>query len=208
MKEKNQKNYSFREMDRRHFLKSIGILTGITLSTATLGTLLNSCGQKRQALTLFERDFGFASRKHFVLDAKKFYEIVDELTEIIIPTTDTPGAKDARVVDFIDSMISVVYEEKEREAFLEGLAHTDTLAQSMFQNTFVRCSEQEKIEVVKRLEEESMEKKSTFFDTIKGLTIAGFFSSEMGASQVLKHIDVPGRYETVPYTEVGRAWSQ
>lgn len=196
------------KIDRRQFLKQVSMLTGFTLTTASWSAVLSSCAKKSKMLTLFEQDFGFASRKNLLLDAKNFYAIVDELTEVIIPITDTPGAKDARVVDFVDGMISVVYGKRDREFFLEGIAHTDSLARSMFKNAFVQCSEQEKIAVVKKLEQESASKQNDFFEKIKGLTIAGFFTSQIGATQVLKHIDVPGRYETVPYAEIGKAWSQ
>src|SRR4030095_15191797 len=54
---------------------------------------------------------------------------VAELSEIIIPKTDTPGAKDAGVPGFIDSMLKEVYSKEDQDNFLEGLSEFEAEAQ-------------------------------------------------------------------------------
>ncbi|MGI9181194.1 MAG: gluconate 2-dehydrogenase subunit 3 family protein [Longimicrobiaceae bacterium] len=45
-----------------------------------------------------------------------------------------------------------------------------------------------------------------FFRTMKELTIVGYYTSEVGATQELRHEPTPGRYEgCVPFNEIGRA---
>ena len=47
-----------------------------------------------------------------------------------------------------------------------------------------------------------------FFRTMKELTIVGYYTSEVGATQELRHEAVPGRYEgCVPFERIGRTWA-
>jgi hypothetical protein len=43
---------------------------------------------------------------------------------------------------------------------------------------------------------------------MKELTLVGYYTSEPGATQELRHEKVPGRYQgCVPLSEIGRAWA-
>jgi gluconate 2-dehydrogenase gamma chain len=47
-----------------------------------------------------------------------------------------------------------------------------------------------------------------FFHMIKELTLVGYYTSEAGATQELRHEPVPGRYEgCVPFERIGRSWA-
>jgi gluconate 2-dehydrogenase gamma chain len=47
-----------------------------------------------------------------------------------------------------------------------------------------------------------------FFHTMKELTLLGYYTSQIGATQELKYAQVPGRFDgCVPFATVGRAWS-
>jgi hypothetical protein len=47
-----------------------------------------------------------------------------------------------------------------------------------------------------------------FFHTMKELTLLGYYTSQIGATQELKYAPVPGRFDgCVPFATVGRAWS-
>ena len=46
-----------------------------------------------------------------------------------------------------------------------------------------------------------------FFTMLNQLTVWGFFSSEPGATQALRYVPIPGRYEgCIPYKEGDGAW--
>ena len=64
---------------------------------------------------------------------------ITTIAELIIPQTDTPGAKAARVNEFIDLILTEWYDEKERGRFLAGLADVDSRSQKMFGKNFVEC---------------------------------------------------------------------
>src|SRR6267142_6897641 len=63
------------------------------------------------------------------------------ISELIIPQTDTPGAKAARVNEFIDLIVAEWYDQEQRSAFLTGLADVDQRSQSTFGKDFVGCSD-------------------------------------------------------------------
>jgi hypothetical protein len=47
-----------------------------------------------------------------------------------------------------------------------------------------------------------------FIRLMKELTLLGYYTSEVGATEELKYIAVPGRWDAcVPFSEVGRAWA-
>ena len=47
-----------------------------------------------------------------------------------------------------------------------------------------------------------------FFAMMKQLTLLGYFSSEIGATQALRYVAIPGKYEgCIPYNRGDRAWA-
>src|SRR5882672_3060499 len=63
--------------------------------------------------------------------------LVGELSEMIIPETDTPGAKSVRVPEFIDLILTEWAGDDDRAAFLAGLRDIDVRATAMGSNRFV-----------------------------------------------------------------------
>jgi hypothetical protein len=61
------------------------------------------------------------------------------ISELIIPQTDTPGAKAARANEFIDLILAEWYDEEEKSIFMAGLADVDSRARDLFGKDFVDC---------------------------------------------------------------------
>jgi len=131
------------------------------------------------------------------------------ISELIIPQTDTPGAKTARVNEFIDLIVAEWYDEQEKSAFLSGLADVDQRSQSTFGKDFVGCSEKQQIQILNDLDEESRVKseppvrrrprntpveEKQFFSMIKQLTLIGYYTSEIGFVQELHEEIIPARH--------------
>lgn len=146
-------------------------------------------------------------------------DAVVALSEIIIPETDTPGAKAARVNEFIDLMLTKWYPEEYRSLFLEGLAEVEKRSKGEYGSSFDAISLDNQNDMMSELEKEAIswmesEEVSTarspeipFFVMIKELTVAGYYTSEIGATQELKYMPM-GEYKgSVPFSEIGRAWS-
>ena len=131
------------------------------------------------------------------------------ISELIIPQTDTPGAKAARVNEFIDLIIAEWYDDEEKSAFLTGLADVDQRSQNSFNKSFVDCSVKQQVQILNDLDEEARVKwektfrrrernatneEKQFFPMIKQLTLIGYYTSEIGFVQELHEEIIPARH--------------
>ncbi|TVR31166.1 MAG: gluconate 2-dehydrogenase subunit 3 family protein [Balneolaceae bacterium] len=138
--------------------------------------------------------------------------LVTALSETIIPAGETPGATDAGVPGFIESMVKDIYTEEQRDLFLEGLASFNEVCEDETGKSFDRLTSEEMFEFasiknVEAIESEPLEGPQ-FFLLFKELTMVGFFTSEPGATQVLRYEDIPGIYQAcIPFEDVGRTWA-
>jgi hypothetical protein len=111
------------------------------------------------------------------------------LSELIIPQTDTPGAKAAKVNEFIDSVL-VRAKADEREKFIAGLAWIDARATREHQHTFITCTPEQQTALLTAISTpEAANGPDTagaaFFTAIKSMTITGYYTSEVGVRQEL-----------------------
>lgn len=143
--------------------------------------------------------------------------LVTEVAEIIIPATDTPGAKDVGVPAFIDSILKDVYTEADQQRFLDGLKAFNDRSKAEMGDDFLDLSAEEKQRFVHEVHNAAIEADRSssppprpFILMMKELTMLGFFTSEVGATQVLQYEPVPGSYKgCVPLSEAGngRTWA-
>jgi hypothetical protein len=108
-------------------------------------------------------------------------ETVVALTELIIPATDTPGAKAARVNEFIDLVLSAETESVRRR-FATGLAWLDGRSRELFGRDFKDARPEEQTKLVETLASasEGSDPGAGFFKQIKTYTINGYYTSEIG----------------------------
>lgn len=184
------------------------------------------------------------------------------LVDQIIPATDTPGASDVGVPQFIDQMLADWYAPDERDAFLAGLTELDQRAGGSFagldddaraalvtaldreeyasapdddavddavdddvaeagrEGTF-NAQQEEDLEVAgmqgalgaaqsdsSAAEEPAPADGPSFYRQVKELTLAGYYTSEPGATEELQWVAAPGRWTAdAPLSEIGRAWA-
>lgn len=144
--------------------------------------------------------------------------IVTQVADIIIPKTDTPGAKDVGVPQFIDIMLKDCYTKEDQDHFLNGLKAFDTGAQTDYGDAFLDLAPEKKIAYVGKVHTAALEEQKTgqpapkrpFILMMKELTMLGYFTSEPGATQVLQYVAVPGSYHgCVPLSEAGngKTWA-
>jgi hypothetical protein len=143
-------------------------------------------------------------------------DTVTTIAELIIPQTDTPGAKAARVNEFVDLILAEWYDEEERSTFLTGLADVDARTRDLYGKKFVQCGEKQQIEVLQALDDEvaaarseadvrrrrSRPPEKNFFFMMKQLTLVGFYTSQIGFEQELHGEIIPSRHAScVPLEE-------
>ncbi len=117
--------------------------------------------------------------------------LLAEMADTILPDTDTPGAKAAKVQDYIAVVVEDCFPPDQRPVFWDGLEATEKQCVAMHGKSFVDCSVAERTVFFKKLEAEQKDGDS-FWRQLKGLTINGYFSSEIGATQALNYDPIPG----------------
>lgn len=127
-----------------------------------------------------------------------------EVADIIIPTTDTPGAKAAGTEKFIVRVMRDCYKKEDQEKFYAGLAKLDADSKAKFGKSFVGLDTAQKNEMLKQTTVDNKE----FFLRMKELTVTGYFTSEIGATKALEYLPIPGRFEgCVPLKPGQKAWA-
>ncbi len=142
--------------------------------------------------------------------------LLDEMAETILPKTNTPGAKDAKVGEFMAVMVKDCYTQNDQGIFREGLKRLDKKCKDDTGKTFMECSADERTKFFVKMdslqkaymEAKTPEQPSHYFRMIKELTLLGFFTSEIGSTKALRYIETPGKYDgNVPYKKGDRMWA-
>ncbi len=136
--------------------------------------------------------------------------ILATVVDILIPATDTPGARAARVHHFIDGMMAKWASAESRANCSGVLRAIDERAMRAIGRPFLDCTRGVQEMLVREIDAEAFSHAAAAapFRDLKALVIAGFYSSELGASVELRYERVPGRYVAcAPLADVGRAWA-
>jgi hypothetical protein len=152
----------------------------------------------------------FVKRKH----------LIAELAEIIIPRTDTPGAKDAKVEDYILSVLEYCSTPREQNIFFHGLSDLEKYTFNKYNRQFADCTKAEKIAIVQHFENKAtyhiaiidkIDQKvigAPFYTNLRQLTIEGYCKSQVGATQGLAYDYVPGTFSScIPLIKNQRSWA-
>jgi hypothetical protein len=119
------------------------------------------------------------------------YELVDQLTEIILPRDDSPGARDAGVAEFIDFMVA--HDDSLQYPFRTGLAWLNTFAFEKEGANFPKLPATRQEALLKQLAYRVQFSSSTvqgqeFFALFRRYTVFGYYTSRVG----LETLDYPG----------------
>jgi hypothetical protein len=189
-------------MNRRDALSRVALLLGGTVIGGTV--FLEGCkpGDKKYGAsqTFTEDDIAF----------------LDEIADTILPTTNTPGAKAAKVGAFMTVMVNDCYTKDDQKIFKEGMGKLNTASDKKFDSGFMNITPEQRKELLSELDKEQKEYVKTkkkedpnhYFRMMKELTLIGYFTSEIGATQALRYSPVPGRYDgCTPYKKGDKAWA-
>lgn len=179
------------------------MLMGGTLSAGTIAGVLGGCSAGAPSGSFKARTL-----------TRGRDETVAVMAELIIPETDTPGARAAKVHEFIDAMLTDWYGTEERDRFLSGLAEVEERALASRGAPFMDLEEAGRHAFLLELDAEAFGEADgasggdpPFFRTLKSLTLLGYYTSETGGTQELRQMPF-GQYRgDVPFDEIGRAWA-
>lgn len=141
------------------------------------------------------------------------------MAELLIPQTDTPGAKAVHVNEFIDLILAEWYSDDDRRLFLAGLDDVDARSRSLFSQTFIQLSSAQQAEIFRALGDElalaqaavadnprgyrgsAPEPDDNFYLMFRDLVLTGYFTSEPGFTLQLHEEIVPGHFDgCIPVT--------
>lgn len=190
-------------MNRREALSSVALLLGGTIVGAEV--FLSGCVNENKKIGTAGLDF-----------SPEDISFLDEVGDTIIPTTDSPGAKDAKIGEFMHTIVRDCYNKRDQDIFIAGMGKLNESSKTMNGKYFLESSPAERKNLLIALDKEQKDyttKKKPedpphYFRMIKELTIWGYFTSEPGATKALRYIAVPGKYEgCIPYKKGDKAWA-
>lgn len=129
--------------------------------------------------------------------------------EVIIPATDTPGAGEAGVPQFVATLVASWMTADEAAFFRKGLAGLEAGAQQKHGRAFAACDARQGAELLQALRAASpyggrtfsltdriLDPKSPFYLRLRDLVVLGYFTSEAGSNRELRYMPVPGKFES------------
>jgi hypothetical protein len=208
-------------MNRREALLQVAAMMGGTLSAASLLAIRKGFAAAN-ALPAGAGHAATPSAAHepAILTPSQG-ATVSAVVNVMIPRTDTPGAVDVGVPGFIDLMLRDVYSQPDRDRYLTGLADFEAAASADNGQKFVALESQQQSALVRKFHDaavaaerqqltEHAHLQRPFILMTKELTLLGFFTSEVGATQVLQYVAVPGSYHgCLPLEKAGngKTWA-
>ena len=119
------------------------------------------------------------------------FQMVDELTEIIIPADDhSPGARAAKVATYLDKSLAESFEAEPRQKFREGLKLVDKLSGELHQKTFLESTPKQRVAVVAQMarnEKKPKKPEEQFFVQLKASTAFAYYTSSIGIHQEMEY---------------------
>ncbi|MGH7495393.1 MAG: gluconate 2-dehydrogenase subunit 3 family protein [bacterium] len=189
-------------MNRREALQRVALLLGGAISTPVVQAVLSGCKPS-------------PNYKPRTLKPEQF-EVITSIADLIIPATETPGAKGTGVPEFIDLILTECYPPKDRDRFLTGLTAFEALFQQNQGKPYLQAKPEEQAEILIELDREAVAARRSgtsdlpFFGMMKELTLIGYYTSTVGANDELQFQPATNRFDgCIPLERVdGRAWAE
>jgi hypothetical protein len=129
---------------------------------------------------------------------------LDALTATLIPTTDSPGARETGASLFIVKMLDDCSSKSDQDRFFNGLRLLDEASRKMTGATFVETTGAQREAILTALGDKKIpgEDLNFFYSTARKLTILSYSSSQYFLTKVQIYELVPGRWHgCVPVTQ-------
>jgi hypothetical protein len=138
--------------------------------------------------------------------------MLEALVDTILPRTDTPGAAEARAYVFVDLALRDCCTPEEQQRFLAGLEALARDCAATHGRDFENCSLEERHALIAPLDAASYGPdtgaRGSFVRILKELTLVGFYTSRIGATQALAYEAVPGGFRGCLELRPGqKAWA-
>lgn len=171
-------------MHRRNLLKGAGILALYSSFPAAVSEFLVSCSS--------------GDKLHAQFFSPSEFNLIQQLTDIVLPRTTTPGGIDTQTHFFIDKIVGECLSPKDQQLIRKGLEDLDNTNNKKFSS----LSASEKKQLVNQTDQQSFkgDEGKTWFRIVKKIALVGHFTSREGMTTALDYVKVPGDYKAcIPY---------
>jgi Gluconate 2-dehydrogenase subunit 3 len=196
-------------MNRRDLLKSSTLLLGYAVTTHSL----SGCQAETPKITLNWAPVFLSNNQA---------QTVSDITERLLPRTQTLGAKDLNIDRFVDKMLKETLSATEQKEFLNSFNAFEYVCKNQYGATFSACSTEEQLEFVLKIDKTPVKYPPSVFGVhlgklpptlalkkIKEFTLLGFFTAQEIGEKVLSFDPFPGEYlACVPLANIGNAWNE
>lgn len=188
-------------MKRRDAFKNLSLFVYGSL-TIPASSLLNSCSPSSKKVNWNPK---------YLSENEAFF--LTEISNVIIPNTEFPGAIAVGVPAEIEEYIFNVKEENEIQSFIKELNQLDEYLNNLNSNkSFYESTLAEKTKILNELQNnKDIKIHREIYMNLKSSVVTSYFRSEVGAKQVLKYNGpsiVLGDYKgCIPFEEVGKTWA-
>jgi hypothetical protein len=202
-------------MNRREFLECAAVL----VSGAAISNFAHALSEEQMAHLANAPAFSSRSVDYFSPEQRK---LVAAIAQAIIPRTETPGAIEAGVPHFIELMVAYWLNDEERTIFIGGLTDMASRIPAEYGKPFEQLGPEQQLSILTAMEEAASDSPwyaqgnirrafvsdAPFICQMKELTVWGFFTSEVGATQVLQYNVMPMRFDGhAPRTPGETTWA-
>jgi hypothetical protein len=189
-------------VDRRSYLKTILVLGASSVASLSVfkWVAINKAVTKQEFID--KRD------------------IIAELAELIIPATDTPGAKAAGVHDYIINVLVNCNPVKQQRKFYSGIEDVEKYTLKNFGQSFMEANFEKRTAVLAHFANHAgyssriLNKINNkllgepFYSKLRYLTVEGYCQSQIGATQGLAYDYIPVTYEAcIPILKNQKSWA-
>jgi hypothetical protein len=184
-------------MNRRTVIKNLALVLGGA-------ALLPACVQEHGKSSIAFKKINVSA------DQEKF---MADVSDTIIPKTDTPGAKELSVHLFVLKMVDECFSKKDQDAFMSGLDKVSKEAEKRFGKPFAQCTQIQRENYLNELDHQQVEYQKAqkaagnnpksqaqandvmaFYGIAKGETIFGYTYSKYFMTKEIVYELVPSRY--------------
>jgi hypothetical protein len=174
-----------KKVDRRTAIKGVAVGMGAVSSLPILNNLASAQAHQHHAVAPKVAETVAKAPAFF---NKQQYATITELASLIIPTDETPGAREAKVNEYIDLIVGESPFDVQK-VFLDGLAWLDKASKDRHKKNFVNLSNAQQVGLLTEISKiknpapnEATQEK--FFKAIKDMTIDGFYTSKIGIEEL------------------------
>lgn len=191
------------DRERRRFLSGLSHLVGIAAATQLLG------GNAISTALAYSPTPDSSSRAGQIFSQSDMV-LLRDICSLVIPKTNTAGAAEVDTHGFIDNQLFHCHPPSDQQKVTSVLLKINEVALQRHDQHFSGTTANEQIALLTDLEkpdEGFVEADRSRFKFLKSQIVFGYYTSEVGASQELAYLDIPGGFKgSIPYDSVGKAW--